>query len=106
MSGPRPIRRLSLDLEAEQHSFAKLFALKNGINVSVVMRAMLFRLETDPLFANEIIDLIFAVPEEEVDVDAFEEGSDATASGTTVKLAELKKGDYVYDAEGRQILVE
>lgn len=106
MSGQRSIKRLSLDLESEQHNFAKLFALKNRINVSVVMRAMLFRLETDPVFANEIIDLIFTVPEDEEDVDAWEEGDDATASGPTIKIAELKKGDYVFDAEGNRILVE
>jgi hypothetical protein len=106
MSGPRSIRRLSLDLEAEQHTFAKLFAMKNGINVSVVMRAMLFRLETDPVFANEIIDLIFAVPEDEVDVD-FEESIDITATaGNTIRLEDLKKNTLVYDAEGNPIRIK
>jgi len=106
MSGPRPIRRLSLDLETEQHSFAKLFALKNDINVSVVMRAMLFRLETDPVFANEIIDLIFSVPEEEVVEEDFEEEA-AIPTTNKVTLADLQSGDYqFFDAQGNKIVVE
>lgn len=119
MSGRR-IVRFSLDLEEQQRNYVRLFALKNGINASVVMRAMLFKLETDPSFANEIIDLIFYVPEEEVEEEEYEEGSEATTApsaaeveepastateSSQVKLADLKPGDFVYDAEGNKVFI-
>lgn len=112
MSGRR-IVRFSLDLEAEQRNFVRLFALKNGINASVVMRAMIYVLETDPEFANQIIDLIFSVPEEEIEEDSYEAGApvieDTDSKPVTVpvqKLSDLKPGDYVYDQNGNRMLVE
>lgn len=114
MSGRR-IVRFSLDLEEQQRNYVRLFALKNGINASVVMRAMLFKLETDPEFANEIIDLIFYVPEEEVGEDEYETPEEpapvnnetAPAEEVTVlKLGDLKPGDFIYDAEGKKVIIE
>lgn len=115
MSGRR-IVRFSLDLEEQQRNYVRLFALKNGINASVVMRAMLFKLETDPEFANEIIDLIFYVPEEEVGEDEYEAPEAATVSAnnetapaeevTVLKLGDLKPGDFIYDAEGKKVIIE
>lgn len=60
------IVRLSLDLELEQKNFLKTFAAKNQIPASVIMRAMLYKLETDPMFSNDILDLIFYTPEMDV----------------------------------------
>jgi hypothetical protein len=112
MSG-RSIVRFSLDLEAEQKNFLKLFALKGGINSSVVMRAMIYVLETDPTFANRIIDLIFSVPEEEVAEDEYEDTSpgvtleDAPVEKvSTLKIVDLKPGDHVYDSQGNRVIVE
>lgn len=112
MSGRR-IVRFSLDLEAEQRNFVRLFALKNDINASVVMRAMLFVLETDPDFANRIIDLIFSVPEEEVETEAFEEEGPSepvedvpVEVASVIKIANLKSGDVVYDANGNPVVIE
>jgi hypothetical protein len=116
MSGRR-IVRFSLDLEEQQRNYVRLFALKNGINASVVMRAMLFKLETDPSFANEIIDLIFYVPEEEVEDEEYEtpkteaqpqsENEAAPAEDVTVlRISDLKPGDFIYDAEGKKVIVE
>lgn len=114
MSGRR-IVRFSLDLEEQQRNYVRLFALKNGINASVVMRAMLFKLETDPEFANEIIDLIFYVPEEEVADDEYETPEEATPANnetapaeevTVLKLGDLKPGDFIYDAEGKKVIIE
>lgn len=107
----RRIVRFSLDLEAEQRNFVRLFALKNGINASVVMRAMLYRLETDPIFANQVIDLIFSVPEEEVDEEDFEEGivsadEPQEESLNTISLAEMQPGDHVYDAQGNKVIIQ
>jgi hypothetical protein len=111
MSGRR-IVRFSLDLEAEQRNFVRLFALKNGINASVVMRALLYTLETDPNFANSIIDLIFEVPEEEVETEEFEESAPAPADDAAVetvsvmKISDLKSGDFLYDVNGNRVIVE
>lgn len=115
MSGRR-IVRFSLDLEEQQRNFVRLFALKNGINASVVMRAMLFKLETDPDFANEIIDLIFYVPEEEVAEDEYEESAqDKTPANnetapveevTVLKISDMKPGDFIYDSEGKKVIIE
>lgn len=114
MSGRR-IVRFSLDLEEQQRNYVRLFALKNGINASVVMRAMLFKLETDPEFANEIIDLIFYVPEEEVAEDEYETPEEAAPANnetapaeevTVLKLGDLKPGDFIYDAEGKKVIIE
>lgn len=114
MSGRR-IVRFSLDLEEQQRNYVRLFALKNGINASVVMRAMLFKLETDPEFANEIIDLIFYVPEEEVEDDEYETPNEAAPVNneaapveevTVLKLGDLKPGDFIYDAEGKKVVIE
>jgi hypothetical protein len=115
MSGRR-IVRFSLDLEEQQRNYVRLFALKNGINASVVMRALLFKLETDPDFANEIIDLIFYVPEEEVAEEEYEEApaektpsKNETAPAeevTVLKLGDLKPGDFIYDAEGKKVIIE
>lgn len=111
MSGRR-IVRFSLDLEEQQRNFVRLFALKNEINASVVMRAMIHRLETDPLFANEIIDLIFYVPEEELEEEDFTEAytaaiaeEAATTTITELKLADLKPGDFIYDSEGKKVII-
>jgi hypothetical protein len=94
----------------------RLFALKNGINASVVMRAMLFKLETDPEFANEIIDLIFYVPEEEVAEDEYEEPAQSKTPTnnetapveevTVLKIGDLKPGDFIYDADGKKVIIE
>jgi hypothetical protein len=115
MSGRR-IVRFSLDLEEQQRNYVRLFALKNGINASVVMRAMLFKLETDPEFANEIIDLIFYVPEEEVSEDEYEAPEEAATpvnneaapveEVTVLKIGDLKPGDFIYDAEGKKVVIE
>lgn len=114
MSGRR-IVRFSLDLEEQQRNYMRLFALKNGINASVVMRAMLFKLETDPEFANEIIDLIFYVPEEEVSEDEYETPEQTVPANnetapveevTVLKLGDLKPGDFIYDAEGKKVIIE
>ena len=112
MSGRR-IVRFSLDLEAEQRNFVRLFALKNGINASVVMRAMIYVLETDPEFANQIIDLIFSVPEEQVEEGSYEAGIPAAEDESVVsetvqvkKLSDLHPRDFIYDKTGARILVE
>jgi hypothetical protein len=63
----RRIVRFSLDLDVEQRNFLRLYALKNEINASIVMRAMIYILETDPTFSSRVIDEIFMAPEVEVD---------------------------------------
>lgn len=52
--------RFTLDLDSEQHRFLKLFSIENGIQSSVIMRALIYLLEVDEDLANRIIDEIFA----------------------------------------------
>lgn len=64
---PRVVR-FSLDLDVEQKNFLRLYAAKSEISASIVLRAMIYILETDIDFSNRILDLIFVSPEVEVDM--------------------------------------
>jgi hypothetical protein len=72
VANSRRIVRFSLDLDVEQRNFLRLYALKNEINASIVMRAMIYILEIDPEFSNRVIDEIFMAPE--VDSEELEAG--------------------------------
>lgn len=63
---PRVVR-FSLDLDVEQKNFLRMYASKNQISASILLRAMIYTLETDLQFSNRILDLIFLAPEVEVD---------------------------------------
>lgn len=56
----RKTTRITLDLDPEQHRFLKLFSVENGIQSSVILRALLYCLEIDEKLANKVIDEIFA----------------------------------------------
>lgn len=73
---PRVVR-FSLDLDVEQKNFLRTFAAKNELSASLVLRAMIYELQTNVDFANRIIDLIFYSPEIESEDD--EEGEDIDA---------------------------
>lgn len=71
---PRVVR-FSLDLDVEQKNFLRMYAAKNELSASIVLRAMIYILETDIEFSNRILDLIFLAPEVEVeDLDGEDEG--------------------------------
>jgi hypothetical protein len=72
---PRVVR-FSLDLDVEQKNFLRTYAAKNELSASIVLRAMIYVLETDIDFSNRILDLIFYSPEIEVED---EEGEDIDA---------------------------
>lgn len=61
----RRVLRFTVDLEREQHNFLRFFAINNGINASVVIRTLLFELETNRELAQQIIDTIFGGEEED-----------------------------------------
>jgi hypothetical protein len=63
---PRVVR-FSLDLDVEQKNFLRLYAAKNELSASIVLRAMIYILETDIEFSNRVMDLIFLAPEVEVE---------------------------------------
>lgn len=60
----RKVTRFTLDLEREQHTFLRLFALQNGIQASLVMRTLLYILETDFEVAERVINEIFSEEDE------------------------------------------
>lgn len=51
--------RFSVDLDTDQHKFLKLFSNENGIQSSIIMRALIYQLEVDEELANRVIDEIF-----------------------------------------------
>jgi hypothetical protein len=61
----RRIVRFSLDLDVEQKNFLKLFATNNGIQAAVVLRALIYLLETDEKLMNEVLDAIFIEPDDD-----------------------------------------
>jgi hypothetical protein len=69
----RRIVRMSLDLDVEQKNFLRMFAVQENISASIVMRALIYLLETDIEIANRVLDEIFLAPEPEAD----EEDDDA-----------------------------
>lgn len=71
---PRVVR-FSLDLDVEQKNFLRLYAAKNELSASIVLRAMIYILETDVEFNQRVLDLIFMAPE--VEVDELDEDFDA-----------------------------
>lgn len=54
----RPTTRFSVDFQEKQHAFLKEFAAKNNTKNTVLMRALLYRLEIDEAFANKVIDQV------------------------------------------------
>lgn len=72
----RKVVRFTLDLDREQHQFLRLFALQNGVQASLVMRTLLYILETNLEIATRVIDEIYADQE-----DTVVEGAEATADG-------------------------
>lgn len=52
--------RFSVDLDQDQHRFLKLFSTENGVQSSVIMRALIYILEVDEKIANRLIDEIFS----------------------------------------------
>lgn len=53
-------KRMTLDLDAEQHAFLKIFALENGVLASTVFRIMVNRLEGDKELQDWVLDEIFS----------------------------------------------
>lgn len=45
-------------LPKPQHLFIRLFALQNDTEVSTIIRALLTRIETDPVFSEEVRNLV------------------------------------------------
>ena len=66
MSNPmRKIVRFSLDLDIEQKNFLKFFATNNGIQAAVILRALIYLLETDENVMHGVLDAIFIEPEDD-----------------------------------------
>lgn len=68
MSAHKPrIVRFSLDLDVSQKNFLRMLAAKNEINASIVLRALIYLLQTDVTLVNRVLDLIFVAPEVEAE---------------------------------------
>jgi hypothetical protein len=56
--GVSPIVRLMVKLPKPQHRFIRQFALDNESDVSTIVRTIFRRIESDPVFAEEIRNLL------------------------------------------------
>lgn len=83
---PRVVR-FSLDLDVEQKNFLRMYALKANISSSIILRAMIYALETDIEFSNRILDLIFVAPE--LDPEELEDDEDSEDSESLDSLDEI-----------------
>lgn len=99
----RKIVRFSVNLEASQRDWVRLFAVKAGINASIVVRALLYKLQTEPEFAREVIELIFDVPEEEAELTPETEEEQEVPPTPS---SQLKKGQILYDSNGQPVILE
>lgn len=54
------LKRITLDLDKEQHTFLKLFTSENNALASVVFRVMVDRLEKDAELQEWVLDAIFS----------------------------------------------
>ena len=52
------IQRFMVILPKSQHRFIRQFALQIDTDVSTIIRALLSRIETDPVFAEEVRNLV------------------------------------------------
>ena len=57
--------RFTLDLDRKQHMELRMFGLQHGIEAAKVCRALLKRLSTDPVLANQVLDDLFGVDDDE-----------------------------------------
>ncbi len=72
---PRVVR-FSLDLDVSQRNFIKTFAVRNELSASIVLRALIYLLETDVNMANKVLDLIYVSPEVEAELIEDDLGED------------------------------
>lgn len=55
----RSVTRYTLDLEANQHMFLRLFSLQNDVEASKVCRTLLYLLESDASVQQRVINELF-----------------------------------------------
>lgn len=58
-AGTRRVTRYTLDLEAEQHKFLRMYAVSHDVEASKVMRTLLFLLEADQSLSKRVLQEIF-----------------------------------------------
>lgn len=73
MAQKRETIRFSVDFVEKQHAFLKSFATQNGTKNTVLLRALLYRVEIDEDFANRMIDLVNEALEKEEEQKSVEE---------------------------------
>lgn len=65
ISVKRKTVRFTIDFDAEQHRFLKMFSLESGVQAALVVRALVYLLEISEPVANAVIDEIFGIEEDE-----------------------------------------
>lgn len=59
--------RFTIDFDAEQHRFLKMYSMESGVQAALVVRALVYLLEISEPVANAVIDEIFGVDEDDID---------------------------------------
>lgn len=52
--------RFTIDLDQERYAFLKRYSEQHGLTQSIVLRALLYILETDEKVANDVVELLFS----------------------------------------------
>ena len=71
-SAHEDIVRMSLDLHRSQRDFVKVYSLKAGLTSSIVLRALIYMLETKVELQDELLDLIYLAEDEDLEDDTVE----------------------------------
>ena len=61
------IKRISLDLHRSQRDWLKIYSLRAGLTTSIVLRALIYLLETKVDLQDELLDIIFLAEDEDLD---------------------------------------
>lgn len=59
--------RFTIDFDAEQHRFLKMYSMESGVQAALVVRALVYLLEISEPVANAVIDEIFGAEEDSDD---------------------------------------
>lgn len=52
--------RFTIDLDQDRYAFLKKYSEQHGLTQSIVLRALLYILETDEKVANDVVELLFS----------------------------------------------
>lgn len=58
--------RFTIDLDQDRYAFLKSYSEQHGLTQSIVLRALLYILETDEKVAKDVVELLFSDDDTEI----------------------------------------